>query len=127
MEHTENYHLPQWEETDRIMRTDFNEAMESIENGLTDAAKVTYAAGYYLGWGEERKIVTGFRPRMLMIHGVRQTTQSQEEVVSAFFLNAPSSHILTYTDDGFILHAPSTLYYPKVNTDGRSYAYVAFR
>lgn len=127
MEYTENYHLPQWEETDRIMRTDFNEAMENIENGLTDAAKVTYAAGYYLGRGEERKIVTGFRPRMLLIHGVRENTQSQEETLSAFFLNAPSKNILTYTDDGFILSAHSAFYYPHVNVDNRPYAYVAFR
>ena len=25
MNYTEKYHLPQWEETDRIMRTDFNQ------------------------------------------------------------------------------------------------------
>ena len=34
MNYTEKYHLPQWEETDRIMRTDFNEAMANIENGI---------------------------------------------------------------------------------------------
>ena len=31
MNYTEKYHLPQWEETDRIMRTDFNDAMAGIE------------------------------------------------------------------------------------------------
>ena len=35
MNYTENYHLPQWEETDRVMRTDFNDAMLHIEEGLT--------------------------------------------------------------------------------------------
>ena len=35
MNYTTNYHLPQWVEEDRIMMTDFNEAMESIEEGLT--------------------------------------------------------------------------------------------
>lgn len=35
MNYTENYHLPQWEETDRIMRADFNEAMSNLDSGLT--------------------------------------------------------------------------------------------
>ena len=34
MNYTENYHLPQWDETDRIMRVDFNAAMADIEAGL---------------------------------------------------------------------------------------------
>lgn len=36
MNYTENYHLPQWEETDRIMRTDFNEAMANIDGGIAE-------------------------------------------------------------------------------------------
>ncbi len=35
MNYTENYHLPQWAKSDRIMMEDFNGAMSSIENGLT--------------------------------------------------------------------------------------------
>lgn len=35
MNYTENYQLPQWEETDRIMRIDFNDAMAGIERGLS--------------------------------------------------------------------------------------------
>lgn len=34
MNYTTNYHLPQWVESDRILMGDFNEAMESIEEGL---------------------------------------------------------------------------------------------
>ena len=34
MNYTEKYHLPQWEESDRVMRTDFNQAMAGIESGL---------------------------------------------------------------------------------------------
>ena len=36
MNYTENYHLPQWVETDRIMRTDFNQMCLNMENGLTE-------------------------------------------------------------------------------------------
>lgn len=45
MNYTEKYHLPQWEETDRIMRTDFNQMCADIESGLgagrTDCAEKT--------------------------------------------------------------------------------------
>jgi len=34
MNYTENYHLPQWEETDRIMRTDFNQMCADMEEGM---------------------------------------------------------------------------------------------
>ena len=37
MNYTENYHLPQWEETDRIMRTDFNQMCADMEAGIMDA------------------------------------------------------------------------------------------
>lgn len=38
MNYTGKYHLPQWEETDRIMRTDFNNAMAAIEAGMAGNA-----------------------------------------------------------------------------------------
>lgn len=39
MNYTENYHLPQWVKTDRIMMEDFNAAMSNIENGLAGNAQ----------------------------------------------------------------------------------------
>ena len=48
MNYTEKYHLPQWEETDRILRTDFNRMCADMEAGLNktaaDAAADTAAA-----------------------------------------------------------------------------------
>lgn len=38
MEYTKNYHLPQWAEEDRVMRTDFNTMCADIESGLTKTA-----------------------------------------------------------------------------------------
>ena len=35
MNYTENYHLPQWVESDRVQMEDFNAAMASIEEGLS--------------------------------------------------------------------------------------------
>ncbi len=39
MNYTENYHLPQWVKSDRIMMEDFNAAMSSIEGGLTTGGR----------------------------------------------------------------------------------------
>ena len=36
MNYTENYHLPQWVKTDRIMMEDFNQMCEDLEAGLTE-------------------------------------------------------------------------------------------
>ena len=44
MNYTENYHLPQWEETDRIMRTDFNQMCADMEAGLEKNAQAAAAA-----------------------------------------------------------------------------------
>ena len=39
MNYTENYHLPQWDEHDRIMRSDFNQMCADIEAGLAGNAR----------------------------------------------------------------------------------------
>ena len=37
MNYTEKYHLPQWEENDRVMRTDFNQMCVDIESAFEEA------------------------------------------------------------------------------------------
>lgn len=41
MNYTENYQLPQWEETDRVLMEDFNDAMAKVDAGMEQAAPVT--------------------------------------------------------------------------------------
>ena len=36
MNYTQNYHLPQWVESDRVLMEDFNDACVTLENTLTD-------------------------------------------------------------------------------------------
>ena len=45
MNYTENYHLPQWEKTDRVLMEDFNDAMNSLETGLTACHSMAEAGG----------------------------------------------------------------------------------
>lgn len=44
MDHTKNYHLPQWVKTDRIMMEDFNQMCANIESGLSKNAASAAAA-----------------------------------------------------------------------------------
>ena len=39
MNYTDKYHLPQWDETDRIMRADFNRMCADMEAGLLKTAR----------------------------------------------------------------------------------------
>ena len=107
MNYTNNYHLPQWAETDRIMMEDFNQAMADIEEGMSDNAQAAetaqaaaataqasadavadsympgnkpYVVGSYTGTGEAATITLGFRPSFLIISGMGDTLQSNSTV-----------------------------------------------
>ena len=104
MEHTQNYNLPQWVKSDRIMMDDFNAAMSSIESGLTaaqstaSAAQTTanaagakanvaytpsnkpYVVGTYTGNGGTQSIHLGFRPSFLIVSGMKETTSTMDEL-----------------------------------------------
>ena len=49
MNYTQNYQLPQWAETDRIMMEDFNDAFAKVEE---HCGNCRIAAGSYVGTGE---------------------------------------------------------------------------
>ena len=127
MNYTENYHLPQWEVTDRIMRVDFNEAMANIDSGITDVVK-SFSAGIYWGTDEPQKIVTGFRPRFILVHTYKSPSQSTEDftALSAILTPALDYRFVTFEDDGFTVKG-TALSYPLVNRINQTYAYIAFR
>ena len=103
MNYTNNYHLPQWVETDRIMMEDFNQMCSDIDEGIktaqdtadtaeskADAAQTTansvadaytpdnqpYVAGTYVGTGTDTTVTLGFRPKFVIISGMQPGTQS---------------------------------------------------
>ena len=103
MNYTNNYHLPQWVETDRIMMEDFNQMCSDIDEGIktaqdtadtaeskADAAQTTansvadaytpdnqpYVAGTYVGTGTDTTVTLGFRPKFVVISGMQPGTQS---------------------------------------------------
>ena len=63
MNYTENYHLPQWVKSDRIMMEDFNAAMAEIESGLTENNSATEDLRQSSGAMDER-----FFSRLCRLH-----------------------------------------------------------
>ena len=55
MNYTQNYQLPQWESSDRILMDDFNDAMEKIEGGLGE--KIGIVTGSYTGNGAASRVI----------------------------------------------------------------------
>lgn len=125
MNYTENYHLPQWEETDRIMRTDFNDAMANIDQGVAQAAVLPFAVGSYESAYFEQEITVGFRPSAVIIW--TNQTGSQGGYFSAYSSEQSSEGRVTMTDTGFRLAEASGNRYPLVNGNGLVYGYIAFR
>ena len=141
MNYTEKYHLPQWDETDRIMRVDFNDAMAGIETGMSEnaqtaqdamaeAVKLPYVVGTYVGTGEhDRHIVLGFRPRFVLVGAPaeRDSGGSGMDGYGGFTCGGALPNHLKITADGFIVNAPSVSNWPKLNDMGFTYDYIAFR
>ena len=143
MNYTKKYHLPQWEESDRVMRTDFNQMCVDIENNLAavqseaKTAKTTaeaalahknYTAGVYQGSKESQIIELGFRPRAILIHCFHSGSKpSSISELCSLHLDTWVHASLTFTDTGFILPADSMKGYPNVNWENYHYIYIAFR
>lgn len=151
MNYTEKYHLPQWEENDRIMRTDFNNAMAALEDELDShsqrieqvrgeaataqeaADTLPYVVGTYVGDGEIQHITLGFRPAYLIVSGMVETytTQHTNEFNRYFAMSAGNImvHRLEFNNDGFTVYPDNSpyFYYPHLNLKDRRYDYIAFR
>ncbi|MCI8420499.1 MAG: hypothetical protein HFF79_08380 [Oscillospiraceae bacterium] len=140
MNYTEKYHLPQWEESDRVMRTDFNQMCADIENGIKSAAqaaqtaqstaeKLPYVLGNYTG-DEDKEIVIniGFRPSLLLIFTNQATASYSYLGRLSAFSPAVNSGKITFTDTGFIVaKRDRSQEYPMVNYDYYPFQYVAFQ
>ena len=78
MEHTTNYHLPQWEAEDFIKRDDFNDAFSAIDAALAEhgaaLAEKPYAIGSYTGNGQygsshPNTLSFSFTPKFVAVFG----------------------------------------------------------
>lgn len=154
MNYTEKYHLPQWEDSDRVMRTDFNQMCVNIENGIkevkTEAQKAqtdvdglartvksqgeTLSAhehcvmGTFTGSMYATVVTLGFRPKAVYIAKV-YTTRDVEDAAGAcgLFMDGVSNSTLVFRDDGFSLYSGDSGTYPRLNSRNMPYIYIAFK
>ena len=154
MNYTEKYHLPQWEDSDRVMRTDFNQMCVNIENGIkevkTEAQKAqtdvdglartvksqgeTLSAhehcvmGTFTGSMYATVVTLGFRPKAVFIAKV-YSTRDVEDAAGAcgLFMDGVSNSTLVFRDDGFSLYSGDSGTYPRLNSRNMPYIYIAFK
>ena len=125
MNYTEKYRLPQWEEEDRILRTDFNQAMARIEDAIYDAP---YRVGQYYGTGRAQTVVVGFQPLMLFITEVHDGKDFADAACGTFSMygrSAADDPQVSMIQNGFYMNSKHQ--YPSVNQKDKRYYYIAFR
>ena len=145
MNYTQNYHLPQWEKTDRIVMEDFNSAMASLETGVAGAQSTAdtalgkanaayapdqkpYVVGSYTGTGQTMTIELGFRPSFLIISGAVENYPATVETHAASGIQTAGNVLkraVTFTDSGFTINKYPSTEYPRL-LDCKVYDYIAF-
>lgn len=149
MTKTKNYNLPQWEASDPVRREDFNQVMVNIEAGLdrvqaaADAAQdaadtaqsaaeaaataLPYVIGTYVGDLGKTQITLGFKPRLVIISGESNSTDTTQGHLYSGMLTAGQLPLsATLETDGFSVCDIGD-YYPHLNESDRLYRYIAFR
>lgn len=134
MNYTPNYQLPQWEQTDRVIMDDFNNAMSTIEEGLS--AKCEMYFGTYTGtgtYGENNPTVLhlGFQPRMVFLLG--PATNGSDHMVMINPCKGAMSYdgnytgcTITWLEDG-VQWVSGYFEGTQFNRLNQTYYYVAFR
>ncbi|MCI9679300.1 MAG: hypothetical protein HFF77_10070 [Oscillospiraceae bacterium] len=127
MNYTEKYHLPQWEESDRVMRADFNQMCADLEAGIARAQETAealpFVTGSYRGNGTSQHIEVGFTPRILLIG--QATTTNDINAWGGCSLHVGTTQKVQMSATGFYAFSGNT--FPITNKDGFYYSYVAFR
>lgn len=156
MTKTKNYNLPQWEASDPVRREDFNQVMVNIEAGLdrvqatADAAQdaadtaqsaaetaqaaaeaaataLPYVIGTYVGDLGKTQITLGFKPRLVIISGESNSTDTTQGHLYSGMLTAGQLPLsATLEINGFSVCDIGD-YYPHLNESDRLYRYIAFR
>jgi len=143
MNHTKNYNLPQWSASDRIRMDDFNNAMASIEAGISnaqstadsarsEAADLPYVTGSYVGQGVVQTIGVGFQPSFVIISGMDGSKTAESFAGSRFSAMTGGNRLsdrVQFTIIGFSVMGAfgEGNHYPNLNAEGVTYDYIAFK
>ena len=148
MNYTENYQLPQWEESDRVLMADFNAMTAKLEAGLTgkadaaDLAALTAAvpkitAGTYIGTGQygishPNTLTFPFVPKLVVIQE-KATGSSNSGAILIYGQESCTGIVtahglaLTVSWEGKSLSWYTSQDYPQyqLNTNTQTYYYLA--
>jgi hypothetical protein len=151
MTKTKNLNLPQWEASDQVQRSDFNDAFASLDEGycaMLETAQETkeiveqvqavayqpgnlpYAVGSYTGTGADLEITVGFRPSFVVISGKQEGGSGAAAIMLGYDICTAGnvlSGLLSFTDTGFRLTRTTSGKYPALSVEDHVYDYIAFR
>ena len=106
LEYTKNYHLNQWEPTDRVLREDFNEDNRKIEEAL--GKKVEIVLGTYTGnsttYTSSQNIVLGWKPKAILVFAVSDANGKLDNLPAQLAIAGESSSCISITDTGFTVY-----------------------
>ena len=131
MNYTENYQLPQWVETDRIMMEDFNEAMAKVDEGCGNC-RIVY--GSYVGTGlasmDHPNMLTFTQtPKFVAIANNDTHLFLVQGVAYAYVYKQENTYRnqVNWTDTGVSWNVPNNYQdaYAQMDTEGSTYFYIA--
>ena len=142
MDYTQNLNLPQWEASDRIMRTDFNDAFEALDTAAAAAGNCRIVTGSYVGAGEcgaehPNTLEFDFHPMLVVVTG---EAGGDYRIVAGVGCSGAWAHLggnsnygrlaLTWGERSLSWYCTSNSSYSPVagqlNTAGAAYRYLAF-
>lgn len=133
MNYTKNYQLNQWEETDRVLREDFNTDNQKIDDTLGRKCEAVF--GSFVGDNSpQRKIELGFTPQAVLLLGQYPTVVRNESVYGGLALPGKPALVnrdggvdaLTITDGGFLVYYEYNNAGSRATNNGTKF-YIAFR
>lgn len=133
MNYTEKHHLPQWESADRVLRSDFNSAMQTIDTSLAACGNCKIVMGSYTGDGNASKSPTltfdakpilvfffGGGYTLWLMHGQGNFTMNYINTATPIAARWENNSV--YWWYGGNEHTAAQM----LNENGTGYAYVAF-
>ena len=141
--HTANYDLCQWEATDQVLRTDFNQDNAKIDAALAALAGGLFKmrCGYYVGNdAPDQTFTLGFTPKVvLVLHNTGKTYRYEngihqywgglavEDSPLQWVEDGVASPVLWLTFGGFVItNKKSGNYESCINIYQERYTYLAF-
>ena len=104
MNYTEKYHLPQWDETDRIMRTDFNRMCRDMEAGLektiSSAAELDAKAAADAAAADAKNAAAAQKAQSTADRAVADAAKAQAKADAAYAPDQPPYVVGAYTGSG---------------------------